>query len=524
MYYIHLYCDYLFFSGAKGVCKGEYSKYFNLSCDGYYSILDEEKDFFLPGWVKTADLTFSACPVPWRYQTALKLDGLPYWGTKTVYSGGGYTADLGYYMEQAKGVISDLKTYNWIDKYTRAVFVELTVFNAPANLFSSVTYLVELAGTGGATTFLKVDTFRLYQHVGAWTAVVAFCEFVAVVTVVIVFYVTCRKIFKKRRSFFRNSWNVVDVAQIALCFSAVGLFFIRLLNTKWTINKVQENPFVFISFHYAIKWDEISTYVIGSIVFIATLKFLQLLSFNRHIAVLGHTISRAAKGLLPLGLEALLIVFAFNIFGYVVFGSKVEGFSTFITTFETTMAMILGKAYFRDLSHAERTLGPFFFASFVITMQFFMLNMFMAVIMDTYSDVNSEIDGSSPEFEMAGFLLSYLKSLFGSDSEFDAGDEVWRKSKEAEPKTSKTKTVKENCRVLREQRKLLSRKIKALYKLDRDVGDSELSFAEQWNIHCSSGDLTGNTRFLEMITLYLCHEQRHGTFDLICDDEDEAYA
>lgn len=471
--------------------------------------------------MKTTDLTPTACPVPWRYQTASKLDGLPYWGSKTVYSGGGYTADLGYYMEQAKSVITDLQTYNWIDKYTRAVFVELTVFNAPSNLFSSVTYLVEMSGTGSASTFVKVDTFRLHQHIGPLTALLVFCEFVAVVTVVIVFYGTCKRIFKKRKDFFRNSWNVVDLAQMLLCVSAVALFIIRLINTTWTINKVQENPFVFVSFHYAIKWDEISTYVIGSVVFIATLKFLKLLSFNRHIFVLGHTISRAAKGLLPLGMEALLTVFAFNLFGYVVFGSQVEGFANFIATAETTLAMTLGKAYFMDLSHAEPILGPLFFSIFVIAMQFFLLNMFMAVIMDTYSDANSEIDENSPEFEMAGFLMYYLKSLFGSRSEFSAGDEIWRKSRETK---EKPKTVKENCRVLKEQRKLLRKKIKALHKLDRDVGDSELSFVEQWKNRCSSGDLTTDGGFMKMMTFYLCQEPRR-SFDLtICDDEIEAYA
>lgn len=495
-----------------------------MSCEGSYSFADEEKDFFLPGWVKTADLTFSACPIPWRYQTALALNGLPYWGSKTVYSGGGYTADLGYYMKQAKGVIRDLQTYNWIDKHTRGVFVELTVFNAPANLFSSVTYLVELTGTGGASTYVKVDTFRLYHHVGARATLVAFCEFVAVVTVAIVFYFTCKKIIKKRKEFFKNSWNVVDVAQIVLCFSAVGLFFIRLMNTKWTVNKVQDNPFVFVSFHYATKWNEISTYIISSIVFVATLKFLQLLSFNRHIAVLGHTISRAAKDLLSLGMEALLTVLAFNIFGYVVFGSKVEGFADFMATCETTLAMTLGKAYFMDLSHAESTLGPLFFSSFVIAIQFYLLNMFIAVIMDTYSDVSSEIDENSPEFEMAGFLLSYLKSLFGSGSEFEAGDEVWRKSREKVRKPTKKKSVKENCQALKEHRKLLSKKIKALYKLDRDVGDSELSFVERWNIHCSSENLKRDTEFLVMMTFYLCQDSRHSFELTICDDETETSA
>lgn len=488
----------------QGVCNGEYSKDLNMSCDGSYSFMKEEKGFFLPGWVKKADLTFSACPIPWRYQTAVQLDGIPFWGSKAIYSGGGFTADFGYFVKQAKDVISDLQTFNWIDKYTRAVFLELTVFNAPANLFSSVTYLVEFTGTGAATTLLRVDTFRLYQHVGSITAVVAACEFVAVVIVVAVLYVTCKKICKTGRAFFKNIWNVADVAQLALCFSAVGLYVGRIANTKWTINKVQENPFIFISFHYAIKADELNTYVIASIVFIATLKFLQLLSFNRHIAVLGHTISEAGKGLLPLCMEALIVIFAFNIFAFVVFGNKVEGMADFITTVETTLAMTLGKAYFMDLSHADRLLGPFFFAVFVITMQFFLLNMFMAIIMDTYGEVNSEIDVNSAEFEMAGFLISYLKSLFGGGSEFQAGDEIWRKTKDKETAVKKRR-MKENCQRLKERRKLLSKKIKSLYKLDKDVGQSELNFVELWSSHCTSGEMNIDERFHEFLSVYLCY-------------------
>ena len=73
--------------------------------------------------------------------------------------------------------------------------------------------------------------------------------------------------------------------------------------------------------------------------------------------MLGHTISVAGKGLLPLGMEALIVIFAFNIFAYIVFGSKVEGMADFITTFETSLAMTLGKAYFFDLTHADRILG-----------------------------------------------------------------------------------------------------------------------------------------------------------------------
>lgn len=467
-------------------------------------MLTEEKSFFLPGWVQQADLEYSTCPVPWRYQTSMQLNGVPFWGSKAVYSGGGFTADLGYFMQQAKNVIGDLKFFNWIDKYTRAVLVELTVFCAPANLFSSVTYLVELTGTGAATTYLRVDTFRLHQHVGPLSTLVGMCEFIVIVMVSIGFYVTCKKIFKQGKVFFKNYWNVLDVAQLVLSFTAVGLYIARIGNAKWTLNKVQENPFIFISFHYAIKGDELNTYIMGSIVFIATLKFLQLLSFNRHIAVLGHTVLQAGKDLLPLSMEALIVFLAFNIFAYVVFGNKVEGMADFITTFETSLAMTLGKAYFVDLSHADRLLGPLFFTLFVLAMQFFLLNMFMAVIMDTYSDVNSEIDENSDEFEIAGFLLRYLKSLFGSGSEFEAGDEIWRKTKEKK-KSPKERSIKESWDLLKEQRKLLSQKIKSLCKLEEEVGQGELDFAELLTTQYTSNETGPDEEFREFLATYLCH-------------------
>lgn len=490
-----------------------------MSCDGSYSFTGEEKGFFLPGWVKKADLTFSACPIPWRYQTAMQLDGVPFWGRKAIYSGGGFTADLGYFTEQAKNVIRDLQTCNWIDKYTRAVFVELTLFNAPANLFSSVTYLVEFAGTGAAITFLRVDTFSLYQHVGSITAVVAVCEFIAIVIFIVVFYLTCRKIYNTRTAFFKNIWNIVDVAQLALCFSAVALYVGRIANRKWTMNKLQENPFIFISFHYAIKADELNTYVISSIVFIASLKLLQILSFNPHIAVLGRTISKAGKGLLPLGLEAFIVIFAFNIFAYVVFGNKVEGMSDFITTFQTTLGMTLGNAYFMDLSHADRLLGPLFFTMFVLTLQFFLLNMFMTIIMDTYSDVNAEITGDSPDFEMAGFLLSYLNSLFGRGSEFQAGDEIWRKTKQkSNEKPVRKRKVEENCELLKEKRKLMTKKIKSLYKLDNDLGKSEVDFAELWSSHCTSDETRTDKQLHEFLSVYLCHRV-NDSFDFSVKDD-----
>ena len=150
-------------------------------------------------------------------------------------------------------------------------------------------------------------------------------------------------------------------------------------------------------------------------------------------------------------------------------------------------------------------------------MQFFLLNMFMAVIMDTYADVNSEIDGNSGEFEMAGFLLCYFKSILGGGSEFQAGEEIWRKTKEKK-KSEEKRSVQENCDLLKEQRKLLKKKMKALVKLDKEVGKSELDFTKLWTSHCSFSEIEPDKELKEFLSAYLCHRVRV-SFDLSIRDD-----
>lgn len=43
-----------------------------------------------------------------------------------------------------------LTIYRWVDKYTRAVVLEMNVYNANVNLFSMVTIIVEFPSFGSS--------------------------------------------------------------------------------------------------------------------------------------------------------------------------------------------------------------------------------------------------------------------------------------------------------------------------------------------------------------------------------------
>jgi len=56
-------------------------------------------------------------------------------GLIAYYGGGGYVQNLAKTKAASKEIMRELRTYGWIDRGTRVVFIDFTVYNANVNLF-----------------------------------------------------------------------------------------------------------------------------------------------------------------------------------------------------------------------------------------------------------------------------------------------------------------------------------------------------------------------------------------------------
>lgn len=83
------------------------------------------------------------------YNTSTELEGMSSNGLAGYYEGGGYSYVLGRTQESASEAINYLKANDWIDEYTRAIFIEYTTFNNQLNLYSVSFTVFELMPTGG---------------------------------------------------------------------------------------------------------------------------------------------------------------------------------------------------------------------------------------------------------------------------------------------------------------------------------------------------------------------------------------
>ena len=75
------------------------------------------------------------CTCRWNYQTEEELQGRSHWGLISTYKAGGFAQDLTTRRDSSLEIIEELKQYLWLDRGTRAVFVDFTVYNANINLF-----------------------------------------------------------------------------------------------------------------------------------------------------------------------------------------------------------------------------------------------------------------------------------------------------------------------------------------------------------------------------------------------------
>lgn len=78
---------------------------------------------------------FNPNTLSWNYQTASEIDGFFTWGQLHFYPGGGYYQDLSDNHPTNLEILKNLRSNNWIDRGTRVVLIEFTIYNANVNKF-----------------------------------------------------------------------------------------------------------------------------------------------------------------------------------------------------------------------------------------------------------------------------------------------------------------------------------------------------------------------------------------------------
>ena len=176
------------------------------------------------------------------YRAASTASDDSYEGQIETYSGGGYVANLGETLETATEMINNLESQRWIDIYTRALFVEFSVFNPSSSLANAGKILFEYTPDGSILWSVRTDIVQLYRYTGANGVIALVSEIGCAIFVLVITILEIRKIVKQRQAYFASFWNSIQIITLILFFVAVGLYTYRCLWTMWVVEDLMNNP------------------------------------------------------------------------------------------------------------------------------------------------------------------------------------------------------------------------------------------------------------------------------------------
>uniref|UniRef100_A0A8C5H9L6 Polycystic kidney disease protein 1-like 2 n=1 Tax=Gouania willdenowi TaxID=441366 RepID=A0A8C5H9L6_GOUWI len=380
-------------------------------CHAPYSWDVEERGSYGPGWSRSVDNNTVVDPhSPWSYKSQGKLRSSPVWGSLMLYRGGGFVVDLGPDLQNS--TLQDLYDNIWVDTYTRAIFVEFTVYNANVNLFCIVTFMLETSAIGAFQFRSELQNVRLYQSTGGLHIFVMASE--AIYFLFIIYYMTVQgKLMRKQKwAYFRSKWNLLELAIIILSWSALSVFIKRTLLGERDMTFYQNNKHQYASFHETAKADAVLGYLIAFLVLLATVKLWHLLRLNPKLHMITATLQRAWTDISGFLLVMAIMFLAYSIASNLMYGWKLYSYHTLFNAVQTIVSLQLGIFNYDEVLNYNPVIGAFLVGSCIIFMTFMVLNLFISVILVAFSQEQIH-HKPSDEDEIVDLMLMKLCSLFG---------------------------------------------------------------------------------------------------------------
>ncbi|XP_048407503.1 polycystin-2-like protein 1 [Stegostoma tigrinum] len=348
----------------------------------------------------------------WTYYSESDLGGSTHWGKLTVYGGGGYYQDLKTTLAESAAILQNLKDSLWLDRGTRAVFIDFSVYNANINLFCVIRLVVEFPATGGAIPSSQFRTVKLIRYVNNWDYFIIGCE---VIFCVFILYYIVEEILEIRihkLQYIKCIWNCLDLVVILLSLLSIGFHIFRTIKVNILMGALLTDPESYADFEFLAFWQTQYNNMNAVNLFFAWIKIFKYISFNKTMTQLSSTLARCAKDILGFAIMFFIVFFAYAQLGYLLFGTQVANFSTFLKCIFTQFRIILGDFNFDEIDNANRILGPIYFVTYVFFVFFVLLNMFLAIINDTYSEVKADLSVQKSELQITDIIKQgYNKAL-----------------------------------------------------------------------------------------------------------------
>ena len=327
-----------------------------------------------------------------------------------TYKGNGFSTELLVNIDRANTSVQELKQLLWIDRKTRAVFLEMILFNSYVNLFSFVTMRVEFPISGGVFPHSETTHVRLYASGlnGIYMRVVEVL-FVALlfanlgISIFLLYINGLKTVLKSVRIY-------LDIAILLNGLVLIALYLLRFFTTQDLVTEVKGSVINFLPFQKVVLYHSLFMYWLALITCLAVLKLIVLLRLNERIAKFGAILRHSFSDVIWTGLIFLFGIFAYGALCYLAFRDQYV-FSSLIRAIEMLFAFALGQVDGLEDLFDNPTFGvQLFVFTFTLFSQIIMLNILIAVIMEAHETFREKSVLHPKDHELVGEVFGQVRT------------------------------------------------------------------------------------------------------------------
>ncbi|XP_061186196.1 polycystin-2-like [Saccostrea echinata] len=386
-------------------------------CIDSYELTGEDKGTYCPKWQqRRPDCSDSGfIPQAWSYIDSSAIFGTPVSAVYNTYSGGGYFFLLDEERAQSERQVQNAKDNNWIDRHTRAVMTEFTLYNPNINTFINAVLVLEFLEQGFAMPCIHLRPFtRSLKFQECRTSLQA--SFVLFVVYFIFLFVDIvNQLITDCRNVIQRVWFWVDVLFALTSACSIVLFIIRKNISDKTEKMFYDQQYTgennFINYYQIVVLNSAIQVVLGVISFIAFLRISRAFEYSKRLSVFWRVISNSARPLLGFFIVFGITLCAFASMIYLRFGKFVNSFRNMATVFGSLANTLIGKNNVVILMNASPVFALFFYFTYGVSVIFLLLNIFAAILNETIDIVKNRNKRAGHVFGISDYTLASVKDI-----------------------------------------------------------------------------------------------------------------
>jgi len=334
---------------------------------------------------------------PYFYNTEDDLKGAPIWGRVYSLSGAGYVQEFPSLADadgelKARNMVQNLSDANWIDYGTKAVFLEMTLFNANENHFCQVSLLLEFPLAGGIVASADLFVAKLHRTVGYPDTEVRVLGIIVFILVIMHTYSEVMQMRESRNcAYFRSLYNWTDIIIMVFSPTILALVLAQILqegDVDW------DSTQTFVPTQRLARLVYIQNILFSILILTAWAKLFDYLSVFKNLYRLIIIIETMAAKLAEVLIVFCLVLAAFTSAEYVAYGYLDVNTKTWFWGFINRFIGVFGGgAVMYDHQWVARILGTFYTIIFLLIFSMLLLNIIVAMLTSGYDEaINQSSD------------------------------------------------------------------------------------------------------------------------------------